>query len=105
MLKKNLKSYILSSRTTKIISSDPSCKDGNAQFTTVPLKPKSDKNFGRYRQKVFLSVRFSIRSDFCRETPKENKQFKETKSMISNPHLIRQRFQGYCCKSCIVIFA
>ena len=27
--------------TVSVISSDPSCKDGIAQFTTVPLKPKS----------------------------------------------------------------
>ena len=25
-------------RTVNIISSDPPCKDGNARFTTVPLK-------------------------------------------------------------------
>ena len=36
---------------------------------------------------------------------KENKEFKETKSLISNASLIRQSFQGYGCKSGIVIFA
>ena len=29
--------------TLSIISSDPPCKDANAQFTTVPLKPLSDQ--------------------------------------------------------------
>ena len=30
--------------TVSVISSDPPWKDGNARFTTVPLKPKSDQN-------------------------------------------------------------
>ena len=29
--------------TESVISSDPPCKDGNVRFTTVPLKPCSDK--------------------------------------------------------------
>ena len=45
------------------------------------------------------------KSHFCFETANENKQFKETKRSKSNSNLIRQRFQGYCCKSGIVIFA
>ena len=28
--------------TVSVISSDPKCKNGNAQFTTVPLKAMSD---------------------------------------------------------------
>ena len=35
--------------TVSVISSDPPWKDGNARFTTVPLKPKSDQKCGRYR--------------------------------------------------------
>ena len=35
----------------------------------------------------------------------ENKQFKQKKTLISNSCLIRQSFQGYRCKSCIMIFA
>ena len=29
--------------TVSVISSDPSCKDGNVRFTTVTLKPLSDQ--------------------------------------------------------------
>ena len=29
--------------TKSVIWSDPPCKDGNARFTTVPLKPLSDQ--------------------------------------------------------------
>ena len=29
--------------TVSVISSDPPCKDGNARFTTVPLKALSDQ--------------------------------------------------------------
>ena len=35
--------WILLKGTVSIISSDPPCKDGNAQFTIVPLKPISDQ--------------------------------------------------------------
>ena len=28
--------------TVSVISSDPPCKDGNARFTTIPLKALSD---------------------------------------------------------------
>ena len=31
-----------------LISSDPPCKNGNARFTIVPLKPLSDQKCGRY---------------------------------------------------------
>ena len=34
--------------TVSLISSDPSCKDGNARFTTVTLKALSDQ-LGRIR--------------------------------------------------------
>ena len=43
--------------TVSVISNDPPCKDGNTQFTTVPLKPLSDKKCGRYfRFSKFKSV-------------------------------------------------
>ena len=32
-------SEIVIKGTASVISSDPPCKDGNARFTTVPLKP------------------------------------------------------------------
>ena len=38
-------------------------------------------------------------SHFCRETANEKKQSKESKTWISNSHLIRQSFYGYRCKS------
>ena len=41
----------------------------------------------------------------CRETANENKQFKETKTLISDSYLIRHSFQGYRCKSDTSIFA
>jgi len=45
--------------TVSVISSEPSCKDSNAQFTTVPLKPLSDQKCGRYRRFIYLkSVNF-----------------------------------------------
>ena len=34
---------VLVKRTVGVISSDPPCKDGNARFTTVPLKALSDQ--------------------------------------------------------------
>ena len=44
-------------------------------------------------------------SRFRKETATENKQFKENKNMISYLLLIGQWFQGYHCKSGIVIFS
>ena len=35
--------------TVSVISSCPSCKDGNIRFTTVPLNPLSEHKCGRYR--------------------------------------------------------
>ena len=35
-------------RTVCVNSSNPPCKDGNARFTTVPLKLYSDYRCGRY---------------------------------------------------------
>ena len=32
--------------TVSVVSSHPSCKDGNVQFATVPLEALSDKFFG-----------------------------------------------------------
>ena len=59
---------------------------------------------------VFISASFSIGS--CKQALRklhsqrnENKQFKQKKTWISNSCLIRQSFQGYRCKSCIIIFA
>jgi len=50
---------------------------------------------------VYFSLRFSIashkqemRNPSRRETAIENKQFKETKTLISNSYLIRQSFRG-----------
>ena len=34
--------------TASVGSRDPQCKDGNPLFKTVPLKPLSDQNCGRY---------------------------------------------------------
>ena len=36
-----------------MISRDPSCKDGNALFTTVPLKALSDQVYIRYQSLRF----------------------------------------------------
>ena len=36
--------------TVSVISSDPPCKDGNALFTTVPLKHLADQFCGRFCQ-------------------------------------------------------
>ena len=44
-------------------------------------------------------------SHFRRGTTNENKQLKETKTWISKTYLIRQRFQGYRCKSGFAFFA
>ena len=44
-------------------------------------------------------------SRFCRETTNENKQFKETKTWISNFYLIRKSLEGDCCESGNAIFA
>ena len=45
-----------------LISSDTPCKDGNVEFTTVPLKP--DQQCGRYcrfsRFNVFHSVNYKM---------------------------------------------
>ena len=40
--------------------SDPSCKDNNARFTTVPLKPYSDKKCSFFDSKMFISLNFFI---------------------------------------------
>ena len=37
-------------RTVSVISSDRSCKDENARFTTEPLKTLYDQQYGRYRR-------------------------------------------------------
>ena len=43
-------------------------------------------------------------SHFCRETANKNKQFKETKTLLSDLYFIRKSFSGYRWKSGIVIF-
>ena len=51
--------YILNIKGTDTISSDPSCKDGNARFTTMPLKPKYDQQCETYRRfsgLMFISI-------------------------------------------------
>ena len=50
---------------------------------------------------VFTSVIFSIRRETVNESLDINS---EQKTLISNSYSIRQRFQGYRCKSGIVIF-
>ena len=49
-----------------VISSDPRCKDVNARFLSIHLKPYLMKKRGKYRRfltvKVFFSVIFSIDS-------------------------------------------
>ena len=54
-----------------VISSDPPCKDGNVQFTTVPLKTGKLCNFAI----IPLCPVFKIRSPLCRETTIENSLF------------------------------
>ena len=43
------------------------------------------------------------KSLFAEKPHWENKQFRKTKTWISNSHLNRQSFYGYCCKSGIAI--
>ena len=42
--------------TVCVILSDPPCKNANSRFTTVILKPKSDKNCKRKRTVVNLAL-------------------------------------------------
>ena len=68
-----------------------------ARFTTVPFQPLSDKNVEDnvvfLTRKVSNSDNFFINNKcaslFCIETAKENKEFKETKSWISNSKMTR----------------
>ena len=67
--------------TESVISSDPSCKDGNARFTTEPcilsfswLKVFNSDNFFYF----FLLSR-NAQVTFCRETLNDQKQFKGKK--------------------------
>ena len=41
---------LISGKRNEKNGSDPSCKDGNVWFTTVPLKPLSDQKYGRNRR-------------------------------------------------------
>ena len=75
--------------TVSVILCNPPCKDVNSRFTTVPLKPYSDKNVEDtivfLTRKVFISVSFSIafcmqemRNHLRRETTNENEKNKKT---------------------------
>ena len=92
-----------------VISSDPSCKDSNARFTTIILKliKNVEDTVVFLTWKSFLFVRFSTASYnlICREPAKENKHSKETKTLIIHACMIRQSFQGYRCKSDIATFS
>ena len=51
--------------TVSVISSNPPCKDGNARFTTVPLKALCDQVWVRYhRSKHLTSRKTTISSTF-----------------------------------------
>ena len=39
-------SYLYLNGSVSVISSEPPCKDGNARFTTIPLKSLSDQKCG-----------------------------------------------------------
>ena len=90
-------------------------QNGNALFTTDPLK-HSDQKFGRYRRfpdsKSFLFLWVSslllvnkkCARHFRGKIANENEQFKKN-SKKSNSYFIRQIFQGYRCKSGISVFA
>ena len=60
-------------RTVSVILSDPPSKDENIRFTTVPLKPQSDKKYG-----VFPMIIKKCASQFRREPANENKPLKLT---------------------------
>ena len=68
----------------------------------VPLK--SDQKYERYRRfpdsksVYFCEFLHCFLNTQGRETAHENKQFKETKTWISNSYLITQSFQAYRCK-------
>ena len=99
--------------TVSVISSDPSCKDVNARFTTVHLKALSDHEWIKYpcfcffkKFKIF-SFEVSLRKWLAHflfirsivETHR-NKYFSSQKNEgILTTFLIRLRFQGYRCKS------
>ena len=88
--------------TVSVISSDPQCKDDNARFTTVPLKPFTDQKW------QFLHCGLYYKQEMQVTISQRNRkwslmQFKATKTLISNSYLIS--LKGYCCKSGIAIFA
>ena len=62
-----------------VILSDPPCKDGNARFTMVTLKPYSD-----IKVSPSLPINKKCASHFSRETGNGNKQFKELEILIYN---------------------
>ena len=85
----------------KVISSDLPYKDSN-DLQQYPWNLKLIRN--EKDNVVFLTRKvFTCICEFLcysrRETANENKQFKETKTLIYNSYLIRQSFQGYRCKS------
>ena len=91
--------------TVSVISSNSSCIDDSARFTTVPLKPSSDQACFRYRCfcffKLFIFVcGFSakVTCAFLAETIEkliEINTFRVKKTMVSSTFLIRLRFQGF----------
>ena len=99
--------------TVSVISSDPLCKDANVWFTTVPLKALSDQVWNIYQcfVPVYFHLRFLYESDLLISCLLEAME-KLTeiniwvrKTTDSSTFLVRLWFQGYRCKSDIVIFA
>ena len=83
--------------TNSVISSDTSCKYGDARFTTLPFKTWSDWKCGRYsivltREYFFLQVsslffiNIKYPSRMIRETTNNKTQFKVTKALIYPIH-------------------
>ena len=78
-----------------IISCDPPWNDDNACFTTVPLKTLSDQVWIMNPGFCFMKLLFYtlIKTLWTRKTT------------LSSTFLIRWRYQGYRCKTSIVIVA
>ena len=92
---------VITKGTDSVMLGDPIYKDDNARITTVPLKPFTEKmwkipSFFWLELCLFLWV--SCKKGNAQVTfagyRNENKQFKETKTLMSNSYLIRQRLQG-----------
>ena len=66
MLRRNIFNQQLRSShkgTVRVISRDPQCKDGNARFTTIPLKPFLINNGKEFVVLIDLTVFNSDNSD------------------------------------------